>query len=134
MEAATKNRRGRPARDIYKHRLELSILNNDPLSPRAVQNDVHRENIECLLMELDRYDIQSFFLDSNGCTRRKGILEQVGRMADAGLFSADNDILIMLELCIKAYNMGLSCKDIEKRLRRLRLEKKRIDPNQLQIG
>lgn len=123
MEAATKNKRGRPAREIYAYSLHLRNINDEPLSDRAAQNRVHIENIECLLMDLERHDILAFFLDSNGNIRFKGILEQVGRMDDAGLFKTDDDIILLLEMCVAAYLKGATCKAIEKRLRQLRLSR-----------
>lgn len=120
MEAATKNKRGRPRKEMYEYNLRLRNVNDEPYSDRAIQNRTHVEAIECFLMDTGQDEIYSFFLDKGGITRRRGILEQVGRMDAAGLFKTDDDIIKLLIACIEAYSRGLSCKQIEKRLRNLR--------------
>lgn len=120
MVAATKNKRGRPKRELYEHNLYLRNIDNEPYSDRAIQNRTHVETVECFLMDAGQDDIYSFFINKDGITRRRGILEQVGRMMDAGLFKSDRDVIKLLDACITAYCRGLSCKQIEKRLRELR--------------
>lgn len=124
MVAATKKKRGRPKRALYAYNLQLRNENNEDRSDRATQNDCHVEAVECLLMENDRYDLYQFFLSAEGRTIRRGILEQLGRMLDAGMFANDDSLFRLIEACIEAYNMGLPCKHIEKCLRAFRLEHK----------
>lgn len=120
LEAATKNKRGRPKKDAYQYRLRLRNENDEQLSDRGIQNTYYAEEIDSLLMEYERIDLQSFFLTGDGLMKRKGILEQLGRMMDAGLFDTEDALFSLIEDCITAYNMGLTSKAIERRLRAYR--------------
>lgn len=121
MEAATKNKRGRPKKDAYQYRLQLRNNNDESLSDRGAQNTYYAEEITCILMEHERFDLESFFMTGDGLIKRKGILEQLGRMLDVGLFTTYDALFMLIEDCIKAYGKGLSSKAIERRLRAYRM-------------
>ena len=122
MEAATKNKKGRPKNKEYE---EARILNNNysayntEIGNRALQNTVNAQYFLTNLINEERSDIELFFMTSEGNLRRKGIAEQIGRMLREGLIDQKTAEQIADE-AIKLYNAGRSSKQIEAALRRRR--------------
>lgn len=125
MVAATKNKRGRPRNQDLRDRQLLEYKQDDPRSDRAAQNSYYVEEIGLFICDLSDYnpELYDFFTDARGKLRRRGILEQVGRMFYEGYYAGDGTLYELLKACMKAYNKGLSCKVIEQRLRQLRTGK-----------
>ena len=113
MEAATKNKRGRPKTVIgilsddlmYSHNLAKRTAVNSYYACQAVLKLGYGQN-------------GSFFLTDYRKVRRQGIAEQLGRMLEDG-FSVE-DCKELAETCIKEYQAGVPCKKIEQRLRDVR--------------
>lgn len=129
---ATKKAKGRPSNEAYYRARQLNNLNccDNADSVRVVQNKSNIADIECFLMDiLEEYGdtaelskVYHFFHTTEGRTRRAGILEQLGRMLNSGLFQSEEHIIKTVNSCIYAYECGLDCKMIEKLLRKKRLE------------
>ena len=123
LVAATKNRRGRPSDSRYKEALRINTswqLYNPEVSTRAVQNAVNAEELFCLVLETNdpSYD---FFVTCEGHMKHKGIAEQIGRMMHEGMIT-DAQALKITHECIEKYKKGRGSKDIEKRLRKYRMD------------
>lgn len=117
-------KRGRPAGPIQDYYTNIASQNDVMISERAFYNRAYAERAYLMLGELKRADLQSFFdtqtYENYKC---KGVLEQLGRMLEAGLFKTGEQFIGQTEDCIKAYYQGMSSKEIERRLRQARLER-----------
>lgn len=123
MVAATEKKRGRPKDKDLQERIALeNAISDSPRSTRATQNAFYAEQIGFFVMDLEDYspELYDFFTDARGRYKKCGILEQIGRMVFDGTIAGDDEVYGLLKACFKAYNMGLSSKDIEKRLREVR--------------
>lgn len=112
MEAATKKKRGRPARfpeDLY------TVCSN--MEKRPAQNWYYAG----LLVAMLDQNPGDFFLRENKSYRRQGVAEKIGRMYFNGKITEDEARTLALE-AIKLYEKGVSCKELEKRLARLAKE------------
>lgn len=122
MEAATKNKRGRPKNKEYEEAQRINNgygAYNTEIGTRTLQNTV---NAQCFLVDGisdERSDIRLFFMTSEGNLRRKGIAEQIGRMLREGLIDQKTAEQIADE-AIELYSAGRSSKQIEAALRRHR--------------
>ena len=94
MEAATKKKRGRPIKE---------------------------ENAFGLIDAADPV-LYLFFHSNEGKLKRIGMAEQLGRMISEGILT-EEQALELAEECMKAYENGTTAKEIEKALRRKRLNK-----------
>ena len=110
MEAATKNKRGRPK----KHKYAEIVFSE--CERRTAQNIYYAG----LGAEAAGQGYEgSFFVTSKGNFIRQGIAEQLGRLKEDETVS-DEDILELAKLCIQDFNNGTPVKEIEKCLRTLR--------------
>lgn len=123
MEAATKNKRGRP-KSI--HRLSTEGIFDDK-EPRTAMNIGYAGQAVLKLMGQNMRG--SFFVTERGNFRRQGIAEQLGRMLEEG-FSIEA-CREMMETCINLYNEGESVKEIERILRVYRMSVKAEEKNAL---
>lgn len=116
MEAATKNRRGRPKK--IGNQIAENAFND--MEPRAAQN-VYYAGKAFLTLEGENADpeVKDFFVTARGNYRRQGILEQLGRMLEEGSITVEDGRGLLRE-CMADYKQGESVKIIEKRLRTLR--------------
>lgn len=117
MEAATKNKnkRGRPR--TYIRDIAESVRDENTI--RSTINDTYGSAIFASLTGEEK----DFFVTERGKVRRKGILEQLGRMYDADIISGE-EITDCVRACIKLYNDGMTVKEIENRLRDIRTGKR----------
>lgn len=116
MEAATKNKRGRPKTIARKIAEETRGSSNK--GTRAQVNEVYR-SIPMLYITEEQ---KAFFHTNRGRPRRTGILEQIGRLYDADLIDKE-EIPELTQLCIGFYLQGYTVKQIEKILRNHRRRK-----------
>ena len=112
LETATK--KGRPP----KYKETLYCIYHDK-EKRTAQNNYYAA---LALRRLNADPRDSFYISELGKLRRAGILEQVGRMYAARLADKD-ECRDLLQACKKDYLSGTKSKDIEKRLRALRIER-----------
>lgn len=119
MEAATENqsKRGRP-KTITRQTADATAGLTHHESIRAIVNDVYMSTIVIHLKEPEK----SFFVTPKGNIRRKGILEQLGRMYDADQI-AEDEITECVQSCIGLYHKGYTVKEIEQHLRNIRTGK-----------
>ncbi len=106
MEAATKNKRGRP-----KTFSEITYSFIDDVEQRAAQNKIYAT----AAIELLEQKPGDFFLTNKGNFRRQGIAEQIGRLIHAGY--ATELCKEIAEAAITFYEKGYSVKTIEKWIR-----------------
>lgn len=118
MVAATKNKRGRPLSVIGKIVRTTAAMNDT--TERATQNSLYA--MQCI--DLDRETLKPFFVDRYGKFTRQGIAEQIGRMHEEGL-ATDEELLQLTHDCIADYQQGTPVKEIERRLRAIRIEYKK---------
>jgi hypothetical protein len=71
-------------------------------------------------VKLNEQEFKPFFATDYGGFRRNGIAEQIGRMREEEL-ATDEELIELTRQCIKDYENGEKVKDIEKRLRYLRM-------------
>lgn len=119
MVAATK-KRGRPRKDYFEERDPEGI---DPEQSRRVnQNNFYVEEVGLFVSDIEEFNppLYDFFVSGRGYKHR-GILEQLGRMIYEGTLAGEDQVYQILKACMKAHNLGLPCKDIEKRLRLIRI-------------
>lgn len=109
MEAATKNRRGRP-KDILNNFYEQTF--ND-MAPRTAQNTGYAGFFIVSTLKQKKGD---FFVTKHGNFRRQGIAEQLGRMLKADLIT-EEQAKELAQWAIDDYNSGASVKQIESTLR-----------------
>lgn len=129
MVADTKNKRprGRPKKVI--NALAEAALSE--YETRTAQNITYAAKALRTLEDPQRdakgqYD--SFFMTAKGNLRRQGILEQIGRMLEEGSLSAEKapELLeAVKEDCLK----GMSVKEAEKILRKMRMVWKYAEPD-----
>lgn len=127
MEAATKNKRGRPADSSYKEAIRLDNLNKaykPDVGIRTIQNSVNAEEFICLVINTDNDNLYDFFSAKEGQLRHKGIAEQIGRMMREGLISNEQAIQTA-DNAVKAHANGWPSKEIEKVLRHYRIQRKK---------
>lgn len=121
MEAATKNRRGRPKNELYH---EARITNNlygaynVEIGTRALQNTVNAQYFLVNGLD-DDSEALLFFLTNEGNLKHKGIAEQIGRLMMEHLIT-NKDAEKIAETAIQHYNNGQSSKQIETMLRHYR--------------
>lgn len=129
MEAATENKRGRPADEDYKWANTLQRQENGYpvyMSNRALQNTVNAEHFFGALIYADvTWEVERFFSGKDCGTKHKGIAEQIGRMMREGLIT-DEEAIEQAEKCVAAYKRGASSKEIEKQLRQKRMSLKKM--------
>lgn len=113
MEAATKNKRGRP-RGIIGELARITANQWDD-TDRAIKNRLYA--VKCI--QLDEASLKPFFVTSTGKLKRQGIAEQIGRMKVYGTAS-DAELLQLAHDCIEQYKAGESVKAIERHLRQAR--------------
>lgn len=110
MEAATKNKRGRPK----KHPLAVEVFKDQ--ETRTAQNMYYA----ALGAQVSGQGYKgSFFYTDKGNFRRQGIAEQIGRMYEAGLLDEDQAKTLFVS-CRQDYQDGATVKDVEKSLRLLK--------------
>ena len=112
MEAATKKKRGRPAR--FPEDLYTECFN---MEKRSAQNWYYAGVIVAMLDQKPG----DFFMRENSSLRRQGVAEKIGRMYGSGKITEDEAKAMALET-MKLYEKGVSCKELEKRLARLSKE------------
>ena len=117
MEAATKNKRGRP-RSIKRR-----VIDNMPglwedKTIRGAMNEYYAATCIIEIAEAQKGQ-ESFFATARGSFRRRGIAEQIGRIYDAELLTKDQ-CKELLEIVIADYESGSSVKEIESELRAFR--------------
>lgn len=88
----------------------------DSVEPRAAQN---RYYAALTMFEILKERPGGFFVSARGNLRRQGIAEQIGRMYEAGLITADQGRELTQET-IKDYNGGATVKEIVRNLSVLR--------------
>ena len=113
MEAATKNKRGRP-RGVIGELARITAKQWEE-TDRTVKNRLFAA--ECI--KLDEAILKPFFVTSAGRLRRQGIAEQIGRMKIYGT-ATDGELLELAKDCIYQYNAGETVRTIETRLRKAR--------------
>lgn len=111
METDTKNRRGRPRKFEFS---TYSMFSD--MEKRPVQNLMYAS--KALLHLCPERD--PFFVTEKGNIRRKGIIEQIGRMYVDGTITADQG-RELIEQCKTDYNDGHSVKEITDALRKLHM-------------
>lgn len=112
MEAATKKKRGRPARfpkDLY------SVYSDK--EKRPAQN-IYYAGMMIAMLDQKPGD---FFMRENYSYRRQGVAEKIGRMYFNGKITEDEARTLALE-AMELYEKGVSCKELEKRLAQLSKE------------
>lgn len=119
MVDATKNKRGRPKKELYAEFTTIEEWIDSDKSRRAKQNLLHAEAAFWNMSD----ENQRFFMDGNGNIKRLGIIEQLGRMMHEGII-AEDEVNEWAEKCISMYNNGYTSKDIEQMLRNLRKQHK----------
>ena len=108
MEAATKNRRGRPK---LPGTIAAEMIFTEK-ETRAAQNMYYAGTF----IHNAGYSYNSFFVTGKGNFRRQGIAEQIGRMLKADLITIEQ-AKELAQLAIDDYNSGTSVKQIESTLR-----------------
>ena len=117
MVAATKNKRGRP-KSWQTTATETAFPEKEI---RAGQNYIYAsEFIHSVLGERPGQP-GNFFVTDRGNIRRQGIAEQLGRMYAAGLIDEEQG-KELAQTVIDLYNSGESVKQLETRLRRIRID------------
>ena len=118
MEAATKKKRGRPA--MFTEAFYQFYSDEE----RRTAQNIHYLGVAALhvlkLKREDKGELYNFFITEKGNFKHCGILEQVGRMYEAGLVDEDEG-RDLIERSIKEYKEGASMKDLERGLRFIRL-------------
>lgn len=113
MEAATKNKRGRPK--VFDGKMDA-----DP-----VDRVDHRQNVNLMYAIFCADNLLNqregdFFISDKGAIRRVGIAEQIGRLWYEGL-ATDEECKELARKSIEDYQNGQGVKQIEQRLRNLRI-------------
>ncbi len=111
MEAATKNKRGRP-KGWARTAGEIVLPEK---GQRAAANTLYAM---LAIDELAEGRQDGFFVTSRGTIRRQGIAEQIGRMYHSGIITADQGRELIRE-CKEDYKQGRTVKEIEQTLRLL---------------
>lgn len=111
MEAATKNKRGRPR----KHQIIETLF--PEYEPRRAQNMYYAMGA---IKEIAGGRSDNFFVTPKGKIKRQGIAEQLGRIYAEGIASPE-ECRALLETVKQEYAAGASVKDLERKLRRTRL-------------
>lgn len=107
MEAATKNKKGRPP--VFSPTL-YTIMGGE--NKRTAQNQYYAG--KCIVNILNQKP-GSFFVTSGGKFRRQGIAEKIGRIYTEGLLTADQ-CKELAQTVIADYKNGQSAKEIEHNL------------------
>ena len=131
MEAATKNKKGRP-KVFNSTDLWLSDSGEDLLHRGRVNRAYRDIGIDRLLTacfpdcDFDDNEMMWFITDSFGVSYRKkaGVLEQLGRMEKSNLFT-ENELNQIVEEILKAIRQGRKSKEIENELRQYRISRKK---------
>lgn len=114
MEAATKNKRGRP------ELLPAAYYAAFPeMERRATQNKYYAHVCIHYIATETPATANNFFVTPKGNTRRQGIAEQLGRIYAEGIASLE-ECRELLETIKQEYAAGASVKDLERKLRRTR--------------
>lgn len=106
MEAATKNKRGRPR--IYGDMLYSIYYDKEK---RAAQNVYYAGKAITMLQQQPG----GFFVTERGNIRRQGIAEQIGRMSEEGY--TDADCKKIAEMAMDLFKRGYKAKAIERWIR-----------------
>lgn len=128
MEAATKNRRGRPIKEEYKEAYRLANMGDEDYAGRSLRTIRTIEAAEPFIGAIFRNDdkfgnMYHFFHSKEGRLKKTGIAEQLGRMISENLITEQRAFDIADDV-ITAYESGISVKTIERNLRRMRLSLK----------
>lgn len=111
---ATKNKRGRP-----KGTIAQAVESDKGLWTHTERTEINTFFAgQCVF--LNEKEFKPFFVTDYGGFRRNGIAEQIGRMREEEL-ATDEELIELTRQCIKDYENGEKVKDIEKRLRYLRM-------------
>lgn len=113
MEAASKNKRGRPP----TFSPEFYAIYYD-MERRTAQNMHYVAKTVLEILNIKSGEA-TFFTTAKGNFRHQGIAEKIGRIYDAGLLDRDA-CKDLARITIEAYNSGVPAKELEKRLSAVR--------------
>lgn len=127
MVAATKNKRGRPRAFNTSDLIDIDLDIEEGLLHRGRINRAYSEiGLNAVYGVFDPDGNAGnvvFALFGIGRTKRRGILEQIGRMIKSGLFT-ENEIVFYIKEAKNRLEKGQKCKEIEQYLRDARKAKK----------
>ena len=125
MEAATKKKRGRPIKEENAFAYKIALDGDEHYagrSMRTIRSIAAAEPFTLCLIDAADPVLYLFFHSNEGKLKRIGMAEQLGRMISEGILT-EEQALELAEECMKAYENGTTAKEIEKALRRKRLNK-----------
>lgn len=133
MEAASKNKRGRP--DIFSRKgispMKIWMIQNFPeYGDRSIANQYYvNHGISIAESCLGKDEAKKVFSNERGSFKNKGIAEQIGRMSVQNNYDEESCAEI-LKQAIDLLNKGYKVKEVEKLIRDFRNNKQheRTDP------